>query len=261
MPGHDDTRCGGRSLLLLLLVAPAAPSAWAHECGGGARTTARPATELWFRTGGRRAGSSVTASAGCALDRNRPSCWRISRTAASASGCRRRAGWPRRWHLGVRFRLPRPWFLEGPADVRPAGRRTWPRRCRRLEGWERGRVVVIGASLGGIAAVVAGAAIRPQRRRHRRRLSAGHNRGPAERPALGVAAARAGALHRSGAGPERPLRLRGRRAAPLRGDGLVGERLELVPGAQHGVSLADASAAVRSLLERFIRDPRATVRT
>jgi hypothetical protein len=39
------------------------------------------------------------------------------------------------------------------------------------------------------------------------------------------------------------------------------KRPELVPGALHGVFLVDASAAVRSLLERFIRDPRAATRT
>jgi alpha-beta hydrolase superfamily lysophospholipase len=39
------------------------------------------------------------------------------------------------------------------------------------------------------------------------------------------------------------------------------KRLELVPGSQHGVALVEGSATVRSLLEAFIRDPRATART
>ena len=39
------------------------------------------------------------------------------------------------------------------------------------------------------------------------------------------------------------------------------KRLELVPGALHGVFLVNGSAPVRALLERFSRDPRAAVRT
>ena len=38
------------------------------------------------------------------------------------------------------------------------------------------------------------------------------------------------------------------------------KRLEVVPGALHGTFLVDGSAAVRALLRAFIRDPGATVR-
>jgi pimeloyl-ACP methyl ester carboxylesterase len=123
------------------------------------------------------------------------------------------------------------------------------------------RVVVAGASLGAIAAVVAGATITP--------------------PVAGVAAISAPATI---AGRLNALPFAPRLRVPLlyaasRDDqndpydfaadaqrlydltGSADKRLELVPGSLHGVFLVEGSPAVRSLLERFIRDPRAAVRT
>jgi len=41
--------------------------------------------------------------------------------------------------------------------------------------------------------------------------------------------------------------------------GTAEKRLELVPGALHGTFLVDGSARVRTLLERFLRDPAGAV--
>jgi pimeloyl-ACP methyl ester carboxylesterase len=132
---------------------------------------------------------------------------------------------------------------------------------RAARGLGAKRVVVAGASLGGIAAVVAGATIRP--------------------PVAGVAAVSAPATieGRLDALPFAPRLLvpalyiaaEDDRSDPYdfaadarRLHGATGspdKRLALVPGALHGVSLVDASAPVRALLERFIRNPRAAVRT
>ena len=119
--------------------------------------------------------------------------------------------------------------------------------------------MLAGASLGGIAAVVAAASIKPA--------------------VAGVAALSAPAViaGRVDARPFAP-----RLAVPAlfvaaRGDqsppydfaadaqrlydtaGSAAKHLELVDGADHGVALVAGSAAVRSLLERFVRDPAATV--
>jgi len=122
------------------------------------------------------------------------------------------------------------------------------------------RVVVVGASLGGIAAVVGAATIRP--------------------PLAGVA---------SVSGPSLiPGRLDARPFAPRlavpalfvasRGDqntgydfaadaqrlydaaGSEAKRLELVDGSLHGVFLVEGSAPIRRLLEAFVRNPAATAR-
>jgi alpha-beta hydrolase superfamily lysophospholipase len=120
-------------------------------------------------------------------------------------------------------------------------------------------VVLAGASLGGIAAVVAGAAIRP--------------------PVAGIAALSAPAViaGRVDARPFAP-----RLAVPAlyvaaREDqsppydfaadaqrlhdtsGSTAKRLELVDGSDHGVALVERTPAIRALLERFVRDPAATV--
>ena len=121
------------------------------------------------------------------------------------------------------------------------------------------KVVVMGASLGGIAAIVAAANVKP--------------------PLDGVAAISA---PRGDRGAPRRLpsaRLRFRRCTSrlsrtrttrttspptLNASSTTGspdKRLELVPGALHGVFLVNGSAPVRALLERFSRDPRAAVRT
>jgi alpha-beta hydrolase superfamily lysophospholipase len=121
------------------------------------------------------------------------------------------------------------------------------------------KVVLAGASLGGIAAVIAGASVTP--------------------PVDGVVALSAPAViaGRVDARPFAP-----RLAVPVlyvaaREDryppydfaadaqrlhdatGTAAKRIELVAGADHGVALPQRSPAIRALLERFMRDPAATV--
>lgn len=121
------------------------------------------------------------------------------------------------------------------------------------------KVVLAGASLGGIAAVIAGASVTP--------------------PVDGVAALSAPAViaGRVDARPFAP-----RLAVPVlyvaaREDryppydfaadaqrlhdatGSAAKRIELVAGSDHGVALPERSPAIRALLERFVRDPAATV--
>jgi pimeloyl-ACP methyl ester carboxylesterase len=121
------------------------------------------------------------------------------------------------------------------------------------------RVVVVGASLGGIAGVVGAASIRPRvdglvavsaPARIAGRLDALPSARRLDVPTLYVVAeqdvsapydfpADAGLLYE---------------ATPT-----AEKRLELVPGSLHGVALVAASARVRSLLEAFARDPAGTV--
>lgn len=120
-------------------------------------------------------------------------------------------------------------------------------------------VVLAGASLGGIAAVVAGASVSP--------------------PVAGIAAlsAPAAVAGRVDARPFAPrlavptlyIAARGDQSPPydFASDaqrlydttGAVTKRLELVEGSDHGVALVERSPAIRALLERFVRDPSATV--
>lgn len=120
-------------------------------------------------------------------------------------------------------------------------------------------VVLAGASLGGIAAVIAGATVQPA--------------------VAGVAALSAPAVI-AGRVDARPFAPRLRVpalyvaaeldqnepydfAADARrlhdATASAAKRLELVGGAQHGVALVEGSAAVRALLERFVRAPAAAV--
>ena len=117
------------------------------------------------------------------------------------------------------------------------------------------KVVLAGASLGGIAAVVAGASIKPA---------------VAGIVAVSAPAAIAGRID---AGPFAPrLRVPALYVAALQDQnepydfaadaqrlhdatGSMAKRLELAAGADHGVALVERSAAVRTLLERFVRDP------
>jgi len=122
------------------------------------------------------------------------------------------------------------------------------------------RVVVVGASLGGIAAVVAAATVKP--------------------PLAGVASVSGPALI--------PGRLDARPSAPRltvpalfvasKADqnagydfaadaqrlydaaGSEAKRLELVDGSLHGVFLVEGSSAIRRLVEAFVRNPAATAR-
>jgi alpha-beta hydrolase superfamily lysophospholipase len=123
------------------------------------------------------------------------------------------------------------------------------------------RVVVVGASLGGIAAVVAGATIRPAvdgiasvsgPATIAGRLNALPFAPRLRVPALFVASEQDQNDPYDFAADARTL---------YEASGSPDKRLELVAGTLHGVFLVDASAAVRSLLERFIRDPRAATRT
>jgi alpha-beta hydrolase superfamily lysophospholipase len=121
------------------------------------------------------------------------------------------------------------------------------------------QVVLAGASLGGIAAVVAGASIKV--------------------PVAGIAALSAPAViaGRVDARPFAPrltvpalfVAARGDQSPPYdfaadaqrlyETSGSTAKRLELVDGSDHGVSLVARSPSIRALLERFVRDPAATV--
>jgi alpha-beta hydrolase superfamily lysophospholipase len=122
-------------------------------------------------------------------------------------------------------------------------------------------VVIAGASLGGIAAVVAGASIRPA---------------VAGVAALSAPATIAGRITALPFAPRLVVPTLYLAALEDQNDpydfaadaqklfdatGSPLKRLELVPGSLHGVALVEGSPAVRSLLEAFIRDPRATART
>jgi pimeloyl-ACP methyl ester carboxylesterase len=130
---------------------------------------------------------------------------------------------------------------------------------RAVRGLGARRIVVGGASLGGIAALVAAPGIRP--------------------PVQGVVsvsgpAAISGVLNARTAVPRLStpaLYIAAEQdqngpydfAAEARelhdATGTTEKRLELVPGALHGTFLVDGSARVRRLLERFLRDPAAAV--
>ena len=119
-------------------------------------------------------------------------------------------------------------------------------------------VVLAGASLGGIAAAIAGASITPA--------------------VAGVAALSAPAViaGRVDARPSAPrlavpslfVAARGDQSPPydfaadaqrlFDAAGSSAKRLELVDGSDHGIALVDRSAAIRALLERFVRDPAVT---
>ena len=248
---HHRTICGRQSLLLAA-IAIAAPGALA----GGERAVhdCVRSNELWFTTadgvrlvghrfGGLRPGTRPAVV--LAHQSNGSLCEWLAEAARRAR------------RLGPRLR-PRSRLLEGSRPLRPARDglrrrgtgRAVPRRAER-----RPR----GASLGGIAAVVAGASVTP--------------------PVAGIAALSAPATiaGRVDARPFAP-----RLAVPTlyvaaRGDqsppydfaadaqrlydttGAVTKRLELVEGSDHGVALVERSPAIRALLERFVRDPSATV--
>lgn len=139
-----------------------------------------------------------------------------------------------------------------PADVVAA-----VRAVRRLGAK---RVVVVGASLGGIAALVAAPRLRP--------------------PAAGVVAISAPAaiageldarpavprirvptLYLAAAGDQNPPYDFAADARTLYdATGTRAKRLAIVAGALHGVFLVDGSPAVRSLLLAFLRDPARAVR-
>jgi pimeloyl-ACP methyl ester carboxylesterase len=121
------------------------------------------------------------------------------------------------------------------------------------------KVVVVGASLGGIAGVVGAASLRPP---------------VAGLVAVSAPAAIAGRLNAlpSAARLRAPTLIVASeqdQSAPYdfaadaqrlyEATGTVEKRLELVPGTLHGVALVAGSARVRTLLEAFLRDPAGTV--
>lgn len=119
------------------------------------------------------------------------------------------------------------------------------------------KVVVMGASLGGIAAVVAAANVTPPLDgvaavSAPATIAGRLNALPSAVPALYVAAEQ---------DQNDPYDFAADAKRLYEATGSADKRLELVPGALHGVFLVNGSGPVRALLERFSRDPRAAVRT
>jgi alpha-beta hydrolase superfamily lysophospholipase len=123
------------------------------------------------------------------------------------------------------------------------------------------RVVVGGASLGGIAALVAAPGIRPAvdgvvAISAPAAIAGQLNALPA------VARLRVPTLFVAAVADQNPPYDFAADAERLFDATATSEkRLELVPGSSHGTFLVDGSPAVRALLRAFVRDPRATVRS
>jgi pimeloyl-ACP methyl ester carboxylesterase len=121
------------------------------------------------------------------------------------------------------------------------------------------KVVVVGASLGGIAAIVAAPSIRPA-------LTgvvsvSGPARIPRELDALPAAKRlRVPTLYVAAVGDQNgPYDFAGDARTLYDATTTAEKRLELVPGSLHGTFLVAGSARVRALLGRFLRDPAGTV--
>ena len=139
-----------------------------------------------------------------------------------------------------------------PADVAAA-----IRAVRRLGAR---KVVVVGASLGGIAALIAAPTVRPQLAgvvavsapaEIVGELNAVPAAGRLRVPTLYVAAS-------EDQNPPYDFAADGQKLYDA--TATPEKRLELVPGSQHGVFLVAGSTRVRTLLQRFIRDPTGSVR-
>jgi len=122
------------------------------------------------------------------------------------------------------------------------------------------KVVVVGASLGGIAAIVAAPSIRPA-------LTgvvsvSGPARIPRELDALPAARRlRVPTLYVAAEGDQNgPYDFAADARMLYDATATAEKRLELVPGALHGTFLVSGSARVRTLMVRFLRDPAGTVR-
>lgn len=121
------------------------------------------------------------------------------------------------------------------------------------------KIVVGGASLGGIAAVIAAPSLRPPVQ------GVVSVSGPAEiagelnaRPA--APRLRIPTLYVAAEQDQSPPYDFAAEARELyEATGTAEKRLELVPGALHGTFLVDGSSRVRALLERFLRDPAGAV--
>ncbi len=120
-------------------------------------------------------------------------------------------------------------------------------------------VVLAGASLGGIAAVIAAASITPAvagvAALSAPAVIAGRVDARAFAPRLAVPALFVAA--RGDQNPPYDFAADAQRLYDAAGS--PAKRLELVDGTDHGVGLVERSAAIRALLERFVRDPDATV--
>lgn len=149
-------------------------------------------------------------------------------------------------------------FSEGVQDHSKAGADV-AAAVRAVRGLGARTIVVAGASLGGIAAVVAAPSLRPPVQgvvsvSGPAAVAGQLNARPAARrlrvPTLYVVAEQ----DRNGpydfAAEARELHAATRTAE---------KRLELVPGTLHGTFLVDGSPRVRSLLERFVRNPAGSV--
>ena len=110
------------------------------------------------------------------------------------------------------------------------------------------KVIVVGASLGANAVVVAGRGDHAARRRSRQPLGPRHL--PAGRDRGRQAALRAGAVRGRRGGRGRDLR--DRREVDVRRRPGTDKQLVIVPGAKHGVALVAGPGKVRSAVERFI---------
>jgi pimeloyl-ACP methyl ester carboxylesterase len=221
--------------------------------GLGAR--AATANELWpcadgtrlvgHRFGGKRPGTRPQSSSP------------TSRTVTSASG-RPTRGASREGHFVLAFDLRGHGASKGRQEYGRLGLDV-AAAVRAVRGLGTRKVVVVGASLGGIAGVVGAASARPPvaglvavsaPAEIAGRLNALPSAARLAVPTLYLAA---------GAGPERAVRLRGRRAEAVRRDRHREKKVEVVPGSLHGVALVAGSARVRGLLEAFVRDPSGTV--
>ena len=121
------------------------------------------------------------------------------------------------------------------------------------------KVVVVGASLGGIAAVMAGASIRPAVTGVVAVSAPAHM--PSVLDALPAARKlRVPTLYVAAVGDQNwPYDFAGDAQTLYDATATKEKRLVIVPGRLHGTFLVHGSARVRSLLERFVRDPAATV--
>lgn len=149
---------------------------------------------------------------------------------------------------GYGFSKGRRHFGRTPADYAAA--------VKAVRGLGARRVVLVGASLGGIAAVVAGASVRPPvdgvvavsaPAAIPRRLDARPFAPRLEAPALFLVAE-----DDRSAGYDFAADARALHAAA----GSEAKRLEVLPGSEHGIFLVERSARARALLEGFIRSPR-----
>jgi alpha-beta hydrolase superfamily lysophospholipase len=126
---------------------------------------------------------------------------------------------------------------------------------RAVHGLGARKVVVVGASLGGIAAIVAAPRLRPTVQgvvsvsgpaAIAGELNARLNAPRLRVPTLYIAAEQ----DRNG-----PYDFAAEAQELYDATGTTEKRIELVPGVLHGTFLVDRSARVRAVLERFLRDP------